>query len=427
MNNAFTVGSGIPAQNNACYQFMYLRGPYDNADPISKVIIGDVRRMNDGLLADKVMVNLYKTQAAFEALRGAGVVDPYVALAKDIADTDATVFNEVDGNFFPWSMYNRLGANKQVPWGSSNVSSTSVYPASTSTLAQTGVDTSMGMGMGVGAGTIGNRQVVQTFNNGTALARGGIDSTNTLGPDLMLDSNDVVPGLSLFSVPDGFGSITTLQPSGAAYIQSLGAGDVITAVKNAGYAQAVSGFQPTTEAAAISGAENTSVVLPNRVMTYAPAGGPVPYDPNVTPSFVPGILPAGGPGSHYIPGILPPGGSHYIPGILPAGGSHYIPGILPAGTPGYPPSGAPGYPPSGAPSQNTNITPTSTSSGTLQATSGLAAVGGYQMPQQMPQQNLSRAAVAQSRWPSVGQTVPSYMVQTPSSVGRQSCSSAYSF
>ena len=176
-------------------------------------------------------------QAAFEALNDAGVVTPYVALAKNRLDTDAAVYNETSPGFFPWMSFANLPHNKQVYWGGAGVSSaTTGYPGAAPVLAAT-------------SGSVGSvmpvpRTTGYTFDNGVRLTPAPQFTGTTVGGDLMLDSNDVVPNLSLFSVPLGPGNITTLNPSGAAYEAALSAGDVQEAVVQAGYGNLVRGLMP---------------------------------------------------------------------------------------------------------------------------------------------------------------------------------------
>ena len=229
VKGAYTVNGDIPAPNGACMNMLYQMGPFNGADPIDKFGVFDVKRTNDGLYADKVLVNGYKMQAAFEALNDAGVVTPYVALAKNRLDTDAAVYNETSPGFFPWMSFGNLPHNKQVYWGGAGVSSaTTGIPIPV--LAETG------------GGSLG--RAGYAFDNGVTLTPAPRFTGTTVGGDLLLDSNDVVPNLSFFSLPLGPGDVTTLNPSGAAYEAALSAGDVQEAVVQAGFGQTIRGLMP---------------------------------------------------------------------------------------------------------------------------------------------------------------------------------------
>lgn len=247
VRGAFTLDGNPAAPNAGCVNFMWLRSPMP--DPIDRWSVGDVRRFNDGLLADKVFVNVLKVQAAVEALRRAGVADPYAALAKNQFDADAMVPIGTDGgDDYTWSQYAQLPVNKQVPWGAA----LSVAPASAANPPQAG-------------------QVVTTFPNGVQLIGGGSSATAAAssvsgGTNVSLaraepgktadpsnpaydpasfagqldESGDVIRGLSLFDVPRNPFDIANLGPSGAEFISAINEGDVMNEIVAGGGAQAVS-------------------------------------------------------------------------------------------------------------------------------------------------------------------------------------------
>jgi hypothetical protein len=59
VKSAYTVNGEVPAPNGACMNMLYQMGPFNGADPIDKFGVFDVKRTNDGLYADKVLVNGY--------------------------------------------------------------------------------------------------------------------------------------------------------------------------------------------------------------------------------------------------------------------------------------------------------------------------------------------------------------------------------
>lgn len=299
VKSAYTVNGEVPAPNGACMNMLYQMGPFNGADPIDKFGVFDVKRTNDGLYADKVLVNGYKMQAAFEALNDAGVVTPYVALAKNRLDTDAAVYNETSPGFFPWMSFGNLPHNKQVYWGGAGVSSaTTGYPGPAPVLAATG-------------GSVGSVVPVPpstgyTFDNGVRLTPAPQFTGTTVGGDLLLDSNDVLPNLSLFSVPLGPGNITTLNPSGAAYEAALSAGDVQEAVVQAGYGNLVRGLMPdplpNTPTVPISGFNRAETQAAQPQYAVPPPQYVVPQQPQQYGAGMPSYAPASyAPASAYMP------------------------------------------------------------------------------------------------------------------------------
>lgn len=288
VKGAYTVNGDVPAPNGACMNMLYQMGPFNGADPIDKFGVFDVKRTNDGLYADKVLVNGYKMQAAFEALNDAGVVTPYVALAKNRLDTDAAVYNETSPGFFPWMSFGNLPHNKQVYWGGAGVSSaTTGVPVPV--LAETGTGSLTGTGY--------------AFDNGVTLTPAPRFTGTTVGGDLLLDSNDVVPNLSFFSLPLGPGDVTTLNPSGAAYEAALSAGDVQEAVVQAGYGQPIRGLRPdpvdATPIPPVSGFQATTPSYSSQGQAFQAfpsqqqQGGQAP-----TPQYAAGGMPAYAPSGY---------------------------------------------------------------------------------------------------------------------------------
>ena len=59
----------------ACVNQMYVAGPYNNADPLGRIQIGDVKRRYD-CGSDKTFLNGVKTMTAHEVLHSAGLHTP---------------------------------------------------------------------------------------------------------------------------------------------------------------------------------------------------------------------------------------------------------------------------------------------------------------------------------------------------------------
>lgn len=248
VKSAFTLDGNAGAPNAQCLNLMWERGPYGGADPIDRFGVWDVRRTNDGLFADKAFVNGIKTQAAIEALVKAGVVNPYAALAKRDLDTNPMVSMGSDGNYVT-SAYDNLPVNKQVYWGGA----ISTAPDAGGVLTDP-TDGAVLQTWPNGISLVGMSDGYTTATSpagGTTLAVKGhaakSGSENPFDPASFggqLDE-DTIPGATLFSLPEGPGAITTLQPSGAQTIADIQAGNIIGAVVQSGGAQAVQGIFPS--------------------------------------------------------------------------------------------------------------------------------------------------------------------------------------
>lgn len=246
IDNAFVLTNSATAPNALPLNFMWLRGPYGGADPASRIVIADVRRMNDGVFADKALLNAFKIQGATEALSRAGLLDPRAALAKRVRDADTYVPVGTNGSF-PIAAYNNLPLNKQTPWGGA------VSTAATNSSLDPAVGTVLGT-FSNGMSLIGQASMAP---GRTVLAAGelpapssdcGDPRTAVYGADPTtlggLIAPKVIPGVTLFSPPRANGDISNLGVSGATYIQRMAAGDVIGAAVASGGAQQVFGVMP---------------------------------------------------------------------------------------------------------------------------------------------------------------------------------------
>jgi hypothetical protein len=95
---AVTTNIGAQAPSNQCYVPLWVRGPYNGADPISRLAIGDVKRFGDGVMANKAWTNLLKMQGGYEALIRAGVQTPHVAASKNANATVKPAVMVCDSN-----------------------------------------------------------------------------------------------------------------------------------------------------------------------------------------------------------------------------------------------------------------------------------------------------------------------------------------
>lgn len=225
VNSAFATRGTITAANAGPMTLLTLQGPYDGADPASRVGIFSVRRFNDGVGANMQYENGIKVQAATEALARAGVSAPVSALAKTDAHTVPYVAVGRNG-VYSTGVYNALPLDKQV------------YVGGAVTTAPTATNPA--------APRPGGGQVVAEFSNGTKAVTTpcvpGYDPVSL--PGMLAQQHDFLPGVSLFSAPRGAGDVANLGVSGAGMVERLGNGDVLGAVIASGGGRVVAGIVP---------------------------------------------------------------------------------------------------------------------------------------------------------------------------------------
>lgn len=225
VNSAFATRGTLTASNAGPITLLTLQGPYDGADPASRLGIFSVRRFNDGVGANMQYENGIKVQAATEALARAGVAAPVAALAKTDAYTVPYVAVGHSG-VYSTAAYNALPLDKQVYVGG----------AVTTALSATNP----------AAPRPGGGQVVAEFSNGTKAVTTpcmpGYDPVSLAG--MLAQQQGFVPGTTLFSAPRGAGDVANLGVSGARMIERLGSGDVMGAVIASGGAPVVQGMVP---------------------------------------------------------------------------------------------------------------------------------------------------------------------------------------
>lgn len=102
--------------NKQCLNFMYVSGPYNNADPADRLLVGDVRRRQDDANF-KTYYNAIKTLAVHEAFHDAGLRDAKIVLPKtQRPGTSAAVAVGTQGSY-PILAYNQNTFDKNVPFG----------------------------------------------------------------------------------------------------------------------------------------------------------------------------------------------------------------------------------------------------------------------------------------------------------------------
>jgi hypothetical protein len=225
VNTAFATRGTLTSSNAGPMTLLTLQGPYDGADPASRVGIFSVRRFNDGVGANMQYENGIKVQAATEALARAGVATPVAALAKTDAYTVPYVAVGHHG-VYSTGVYNALPLDKQV------------YVGGAVTTALTATNPA--------APRPGGGQVVAEFGNGTKAVTTpctpGYDPVSLAG--MLAQQQDFIPGVTLFSAPRGYGDVANLGVSGAGMVERLGSGDVLGAVIASGGGPVVAGIVP---------------------------------------------------------------------------------------------------------------------------------------------------------------------------------------
>jgi hypothetical protein len=99
-----------------CLNFMYVSGPYNNADPADRLLIGDVRRRQDDANF-KTYYNAIKTLAVHEAMYDAGLRDAKILLPKTQRPTTTAAVAVGSGGRYPIIAYNQNTFDKNVPFG----------------------------------------------------------------------------------------------------------------------------------------------------------------------------------------------------------------------------------------------------------------------------------------------------------------------
>ena len=143
--------AGVPActmpGGSGCHVVSYFRGPFGGADPSDSFVVGDVPRFQDGgPMSNKQFITAIQTQAAMEALVGAGIENPTLYLSKGSKPLDVAsvvmVGNPKTG--FPVLTYDKMPFDKSTPVAAVVTTAPSYMntPADKSVLASfpTGVD-----------------------------------------------------------------------------------------------------------------------------------------------------------------------------------------------------------------------------------------------------------------------------------------------
>ena len=241
---AATTNIDAIVPSDACFVPLYQRGPLNGADPIDKVVVGDVKRFWDGNLGNKEFINIIKMQGAYEALRRSGITLPQVVSAKNANSTPtSSVLVGVDGKFSAMT-YNKLPLNAGVPYtGVASTGSnlqTNMTPGNVMATFNNGVSVINPGGRGlqtyVTAPQYSGRSLasVSDFNAQTQNTTGtGGDIDISLGQQLDY-SPDIIPGVTLFSAPRYGGDIANAGTSGGDYLSAMQRGDIDSALRAQG-------------------------------------------------------------------------------------------------------------------------------------------------------------------------------------------------
>ncbi len=174
---AVTTNIGAQAPSNQCYVPLWVRGPYNGADPISRLAIGDVKRFGDGVMANKAWTNLLKMQGGYEALIRAGVQTPNIAASKNANATVKPAVMVCDSNGSCGAgTYGTLSSDMWTPFTGVHSTASNYQPLITPGTAigqfPNGMTIISSAGTGVPSGTF-----VSTGNDAQSLAAAGLNTT----------------------------------------------------------------------------------------------------------------------------------------------------------------------------------------------------------------------------------------------------------
>ncbi len=245
VRSVYTTDNNCGASNAACLNLVWEQGPYGGADPSDRAALFDVKRWNDGGLANKVFINGVKAQGAMEALHRAGVTTPFSSVAKRDATVAPFVFID-DGGNYSTAVYGTLPLDKQNYTGAASSTSVSAGYSPFPLVAKFPNGISL-----VGQPTVGGNltSTPVTLNTGSCGKSTQVTYMGDYDPssfDGQLPSNMTIPGVSLFSYPQAEGAITTLQSSGAQVIADLAANNIVGAINEANPSYMASQF-PTPQ------------------------------------------------------------------------------------------------------------------------------------------------------------------------------------
>ena len=106
--------------HSRCVNFMTTTGPYENADPSDRIMVGlsVQRRFDDGNFSTGLL-NMHKHLSVLEAFTHAGLVNPALLQSKTASSSTAAYTGIGTSGSYPILAYNDLTLDKSVPFGAS--------------------------------------------------------------------------------------------------------------------------------------------------------------------------------------------------------------------------------------------------------------------------------------------------------------------
>ena len=244
VSDTFTTSPCSTVPNAACMTWLWMQGPYNNADPATRFFVGDVRR-GWGQHSSGEWQAALKQQGAAEALLSAGITAPQLALQKDHLETYPSV-QLAYGGAAPAAYYSTLGLNKYVRSGHAvSLVQASEAPSPYVPVMSFSNGTSLVRapdvtGSGKGAGLSVSATVAPSCSASTQASAdlGPYDISGQLNED-----QETIP-MNFFNVPMYRGDVANLDYSGANMLQAMQTGDFLKTTVASGDAAAVQGIGP---------------------------------------------------------------------------------------------------------------------------------------------------------------------------------------
>lgn len=199
-----TLQSSFIQENLDCYYALRFTGPYGDAKPEDRFVVGDVRRRLDDAQF-KAWTNTIQSLAVHQALEHAGIKNAKVALPKHYSSASSVGVAVGQNGRYPIMGYNNLTTDKAVP----NSVAISTAPS-------------------LGKNLAGKKLL--DLPGGTALVKN--DSPQFGLADQY--NRNAVPGVTLFSAPRYGGDIANLGVSGGDLIQAIDDGDIMRQMQASG-------------------------------------------------------------------------------------------------------------------------------------------------------------------------------------------------
>ena len=213
------------AMSAHCYTPVYLRGPYNGADPSSRFVIPDVARFSDGGTdPTKQFLNVVKAQAATEALLGAGVLSPKVTLARHAYATATPAVMITQNGTVSGGVYGASPYNMWAPY--TGVHSTALNYGTETTPGTVIASFPNGMALTTPVPPsyvplVASFTQTSTPSGAASLAAQALNASHTFGPpdptiwSQLYNNGETLPYVSLFGAPTYPGDLANNHYSGA--------------------------------------------------------------------------------------------------------------------------------------------------------------------------------------------------------------------